>query len=249
MLGIVVQARLGSKRLPNKMLLPFYENKGVLELLIENLINNFDNIPLIIATTTSSGDDGIVSLCDKYNVNCYRGSENNVLHRFIEVGEKFELTKIIRVCADNPFLSMDYIETLMNEFLISDLDYISFKTVDDIPVIRTHFGFWTEGVTLKALKKIQSNTSELIYLEHVTNYIYRNENDFKIKFFQIDTSITEHRNIRMTLDTKEDFVLLKEIYKAYSFQENKNIKSLLNLVEGNEDWKIKMNQQIVKNEK
>ena len=249
MLGIVVQARLGSKRLPNKMMLPFFYEKGVLELLIESLKTRFSDVPLIIATTKKESDNDIVSLCEKHKVSFYRGSESNVLERFIEVGDRFNLTKIIRVCADNPFLSMDFLEYLKNIFLVSDSEYISFKTNEGLPVIKTHFGFWTEGVTLGALKKIKSETSDLIFLEHVTNYIYNNKNKFKIEFLKIDDSFKKYNDIRMTLDTKDDFDLLREIYFEYSFYENKTIKTLLDFVEGNEVWKLKMNQQIIKNTK
>ena len=95
MLGIVIQARLGSKRLHNKILLPFYKSKGVLELVIENLLENFNNLPIIVATTNSSCDDKIITLCLKHKINYYRGSEKNVLERFVDIGDKFSLTKII----------------------------------------------------------------------------------------------------------------------------------------------------------
>ena len=154
MLGIVIQARTGSTRLPNKMLLPFHSSKGVLELLLEKLCNASNDIPIIVATTTNNRDDRIVELCLKNKINYFRGSENNVLQRFIDVANKFNLKRIIRVCADNPFLSMEALDVLITKFENVDLDYLSFKTSKDVPVIKTQYGFWTEGVTLLALKKI-----------------------------------------------------------------------------------------------
>ena len=172
MLGIVIQARTGSTRLPNKMLLPFYASKGILELLLEKLRNSFNNLPIIVATTTNNRDDVIVELCLKNKIKYFRGSENNVLQRFIDVANKFSLTKIIRVCADNPFLSMEALSVLISKFPNSDLDYMSFQTSNRVPVIRTQYGFWTEAVTLIALKRIKKQTNSLNFLEHVTNYIY-----------------------------------------------------------------------------
>ena len=92
MLGIVIQARTGSTRLPNKMLLPFHASKGILELLLEKLRNSFNNLPIIVATTTNNRDDVIVELCLKNKIKYFRGSENNVLQRFIDVANKFSLT-------------------------------------------------------------------------------------------------------------------------------------------------------------
>ena len=249
MLGIVIQACTGSNRLPNKMLLPFYSSKGVLELLLEELINNFNYLPIIVATTENMRDDKIIELCLKHKINYYRGSESNVLERFIEVGNKFNLTKIIRVCADNPFLSMDDLYVLIQKFQNLDLDYLSFQTSKGVPVIKTQYGFWAEGVTLQALKKIQKNTNSLIYLEHVTNYIYENLQKFNAEFINIDSFIEQHNYIRMTLDTHEDYLFLKEIYNEYVILKERTLKSLIELVHTNKTWLEKMNLQILKNKK
>ena len=249
MLGIVIQARLGSKRLPNKMLLPFHQGKGVLQLLIENLLEKFKDIPIIIATTVNSCDDKIITLCLKYKITYFRGSEDNVLERFIEIGDKFRLTKIIRICADNPFLSMNYLEVLIEKFNKSDADYLSFQTSNNIPVVKTHYGFWAEGVLLTALKKIQENTNKNIYLEHVTNFIYENLDDFKLEFYSIDYFIEENSSIRMTLDTFHDYILLKEIYRQFVLLELNTLNSLIRLVSSNKDWLERMNIQILNNTK
>ena len=247
MLGIVIQARLESKRLPNKMLLPFHESKGVLELVIENLLENFNNLPIIVATTNNPCDDKIITLCLKHKINYYRGSEENVLERFVDIGDKFSLTKIIRVCADNPFLSMEYLDILIQKFEKSDADYLSFQTSKGLPVIKTHYGFWAEGVTLEALKKIQTSTNKVIYLEHVTNFIYENLEHFKVEFTNIKKNIEQHSPIRMTLDTYDDYLLLKDIYSEYILLEKKTLKSLIKFVCANKIWLEKMNLQILKN--
>ncbi len=249
MLGIVIQARLGATRLPNKMLLPFYHEKGVLELLIGKLQKQFTDIPLVVATTNSSNDDKIIDLCEKLNIHYYRGSEDNVLQRFIDAGEQFKLTKIIRVCADNPFLSMEFLKTLKDRFSQSNSDYLSFKTSVGLPVIKTHFGFWAEGVTLNALKQVSKATNNKIYLEHVTNYIYENSHSFQIEFLEVEDYIERAQDIRLTMDTEEDYQLLKEIYKKYILLENQTVQSLLELVQNEEHWLLKMNSQIKNNGK
>ena len=249
MLGIVIQARTGSNRLPNKMLLPFYSSKGVLELLLEKLIANFNYLTIIVATTDKTSDDKIVKLCLKHEINYYRGSENNVLERFIDAGKKFNLTRIIRVCADNPFLSIPDLDFLIQKFKNSDLDYLSFQTSNSVPVIKTQYGFWAEGVSLHALSKIKKYTNSRIYLEHVTNYIYENLQQFHTEFINIDPYIEKNNHIRMTLDTHEDYLFLKEIYNKYVKIEEKTLRSLVALVSENKIWLNKMNIQILKNKK
>ena len=249
MLGIVIQARTGSNRLPNKMLLPFYSSKGVLELLLENLIDNSKNLPIIVATTESRKDDKIVEICLKHKINYFRGSENNVLERFIDVGNHFDLKQIIRVCADNPFLCMTDLNFLVKRFQNSDLDYLSFQTSKGVPVIKTQYGFWAEAVSLQALKKIQKGTDSLIYLEHVTNYIYENLKKFNTEFIKIDSFVESYNNIRMTLDTHEDYLLLKEIYNEYILMKEVSLRSLMELVSANNIWLEKMRLQILENKK
>ena len=249
MLGIVIQARTGSTRLPNKMLLPFNASKGILELLLEKLRNSFNNLPIIIATTTNNRDDLIVELCLKNKIKYFRGSENNVLQRFIDVANKFNLTKIIRVCADNPFLSMEALSVLISKFQNSDIDYMSFQTSSGVPVIRTQYGFWTEAVTLLALKRIKKQTNSLKFLEHVTNYIYDNPESFNIKFLEIQSFFEKKPKIRMTLDTLEDYLLLQEIYKEYIVLQERTLRSLVELVSNNRIWLEKMNLQMIKNKK
>ena len=123
MLGIIIQARLGSTRLPGKVTLPFYNGKGILELIIDNLSSNFKNTPIIIATTNRQNDDEIFKLANDKNIKCFRGSENNVLDRFIHAAEYFGLTEIIRVCSDNPFLNISSLKFLINNFNKSEYDY------------------------------------------------------------------------------------------------------------------------------
>ena len=86
-LGIIIQARTGSKRLPNKMIIPFYKNKNILELLLTRLKTTI-NIPICIATTHKSSDDSIENIARGNNVLIFRGNENNVLKRFINAAEE-----------------------------------------------------------------------------------------------------------------------------------------------------------------
>jgi len=249
MIGVIIQARLGSTRLPKKMVLPFYNEKGVFEIILERLKNSLGDIPIVVATTTNPIDDELELICEKNQVRCFRGSETNVLQRFINASQEYRFSKIIRICADNPFLDVKGLLQLYKRFENEDLDYCSFQTSDGTPSILTHYGFWGEGVSLRALKKVSCLTKEKVFLEHVTNFIYSNPKLFKIDFIPIPSEIDSFKNIRMTLDTKEDFILLKEIYVEYHKGEFMDTTNLLYNVSTNEDWMKRMYKQIKLNEK
>lgn len=212
MLGIIIQARTGSSRLPNKMILPFYKNFGILEILLKRLINNI-NCKIIVATTTNNRDNIIEEITTNSNCICYRGSEDDVILRFIEAAKYNGVTKIIRICADNPFLDMESLKALIDYCSNKDEDYISYITSKGVPTIKTHYGFWAKYTTLEVLMRVNALTNEKIYHEHVTNYIYEHSDMFKTNFIKIPVWI-ENKSIRLTLDTKEDFAMQQIIFNS-----------------------------------
>ncbi|MEN8879603.1 MAG: hypothetical protein ABF311_05470 [Polaribacter sp.] len=244
MVGIIVQARLGSTRLPCKMMLPFFQNKGILELLIDKLQKTYKKYPIIIATTLNKKDDEIEHLANIKRIKCYRGSENNVLERFTEAAEKFKIKKIIRICADNPFLNLKELDKLISIFLRSSADYVSFITNDATPIIKTHYGLWAEAISLDALYKIE--TDNIFYQEHVTNYVYEHSEKFRIKWIPISF---EKSNIRLTTDTKEDFKLNQEIYNSINGIDSLGVNDLIKYIARNKVWVSRMSEQINKNKK
>ena len=149
-LGIIIQARTGSTRLPSKMILPFYGNDGILSILLSRLTQCKLADSIIVATTSSSPDDAICDLVREHRVKCFRGDENDVLDRFIQAARYYGISKIIRICADNPFLDIESLDSLILASENIDADYVSFCTSNHTPTIKTHFGFWAEYVTLAA---------------------------------------------------------------------------------------------------
>ena len=210
---LIIQARTGSSRLPKKMILPIYEGKTILEIILERLSLYFDKQSIVVATTEQESDNSIEAIATVCGVKVYRGSESDVLGRFICAAEYYGAKKIIRICADNIFLDMSKLELLYKAALLNDqADYISFMTDNGTPSIKTHFGFWGEAVTTDALKKASQLTNESFYHEHVTNFLYGNPDIFRCFFIPIDAEIQNHTSIRLTLDTMEDYKLIKMIY-------------------------------------
>lgn len=204
-IGIILQARKNSTRFPGKILEKFSGNKSLLEFVLDK-VSTLD-YHLVVATTYN--DDEVAEICKSKNIDFYRGSENNVLKRFIEAAEMYQLDNLIRICSDNPFISVEYLTNLVESHLTTAADYTSYWTSDKIPTIKTHYGFFTEIVSLSALKLADQLCKDDIYREHVTNFVYENDAIFKINFLKIP--FEENKDVRLTIDTREDFELCKDL--------------------------------------
>ena len=231
---IIIQARTGSTRLPNKVLLPFYKNKTILDIICERLSKNKYFIPVCIATTNNSNDD---ILYNKYKDNtdilCYRGDENNVLSRFIDCAEYFNKKTIIRVCSDNPFISLKYMEYLIDIYLENNKDYISYSINGEKCCMKSHIGIFSEIVSLNSLKTAIIETKEKHFLENVTEYVYENTDKFLVKLINENFSSSIINDIRLTLDNKDDFDNLTKIYKSLDIKEDIDFYQILNYLHEN----------------
>ncbi len=209
-----VQARMGSSRLPEKVLLPFFETETILGIIIKKLKTSFPEIPIVICTSVDPADDAIEAFCNLVNVNCFRGSNHDVLNRFIEAASHFNVAKIIRICADNPLLDMDFLGELIS---YSDknpgADYYSFKNRHGLPVIKTHLGLFCEIVSADALRLAYKLTSNPIDHEHVTIFVYSDPR-FKICLKPLPPFI-DRDDLRFTIDDIDDFELVRQLYSAY----------------------------------
>ena len=247
-LGIIIQARTGSTRLPEKVIQPFYQDQTILDLLLEKAKTL--NMPLVLATTVNPSDDRICLLAEKHGVDVFRGSENDVLDRFIQAARTYGLSKIIRVCADNPFLDVKAMQHLAGQFASSQADYLGFLLEGNRPSILTHFGFWAEAVSLSALEKAASLTDEKLYHEHVTNFMYGNPDLFIVEFIKANDLVFSRNDIRMTLDTAEDFLIQKQIFATIT-KENPNfgIREIVYYLDRHPEILEVMKSEIQKNQK
>ena len=125
--GVVIQARMGSTRLPKKMTMPFGESDTVLSFIIKRIQLAFPNQCIVLATSNSEKDQVLVEIAKDIGVEHFCGSENDVLERFIGAAEKFGITTTLRVCADNPFLSIDYLAAISAEYQVRSVDYLSYR--------------------------------------------------------------------------------------------------------------------------
>jgi|SaaInlV_125m_DNA_1040241.scaffolds.fasta_scaffold00056_19 spore coat polysaccharide biosynthesis protein SpsF len=245
-IGVIIQARMGSTRLPSKVLKPFKNGKSTLSILKEKL--SIFNIPIIIATTTANNDDIINDWANENDFICFRGDEANVLKRFVDCGNKYKLDVIIRICADNPFLDVQLLKSLIESY--KNQDYLSFLKSDGTPAIKTHYGIFCEIVSQKSLVKIL-NTESITESDrqHVTPFIYNNPSLFSIEYLPIPEYIEKEDFLRLTIDTQEDFDSSDFIINSSKDFFNEETKEILKIVKANPFLIEKMKSQIKINSK
>lgn len=247
--GIIIQARTGSTRLHNKILLPFYGEQRIIDILIANIKQACPDKCIVLATTNRPQDDVLAETARQAGILSFRGDEDNVLDRFIRAAETFNLDRFIRVCSDNPFLRPDSFRAFFKEHDTRPADYIAYGFADGRPTIKSHLGLFAELTTADALRRAAAATQEKLYIEHVTIYLYTHPEAFSVRLLPLPDELEGRLDLRFTLDTMEDFTLLQELYVAFCEQTDHSIHALLRLVETHPEYRVKMLENIAKNEK
>lgn len=247
-IGIIIQARLGSTRLPRKILKQFYGGKTLLETVIANL-QRVEGAKVIVATSVNPNNDELESFLKERGITVFRGSEDDVLSRFIGAAEENKVDGIVRICSDNPFLDWHGVADLIEKAKISNADYIGYR-INDTPSIKTHFGFWGEYVTLKALKRVAATTDEKPAHEHVTIHIYTHPDEYKCEWIECPDFLQGRDDIRLTVDNFEDFENAQEVYKTlYEANPDFGLEEVVNYIDNHTKLRDSMKQMIINNQK
>ena len=219
----IVQARVGSTRLPGKVLKKIC-GKTVLEHDIDRLkrIKNINEI--VIATTILEHDNAIVDECERLGVKYFRGSEEDVLSRYYYSAKKYEADIVVRVTSDCPLIDPEVSEKIIEYYLNNKdkYDYVS-NTIE-----RTYpRGLDTEVFSFSALEKAFNEVVSNRDREHVTPYIWDNPEIFTIAQYK---NSKDYSDLRWTLDTKEDFKLITDIYD-FLYEDEKSIFYMKDILE------------------
>jgi len=204
----IIQARMGSSRLPGKVLKPL-GNVDVLTYNIERCraIKGIDEV--IVATSTLSQDDSIVTWCEEHQVAYFRGSEGDVLDRYVQCAKFYKPDYVMRVTSDCPFVDYE---------MASEMVELMIKERKDIVFIKGQLprGLAVEIISYEALLHINEVGQEPRHREHVTYYAY----EFIEEFTYATYDVPENRNVpnlRITLDTKEDLIMITEVVKYFNY--------------------------------
>ena len=164
----------------------------------------------------------------------------------IDAARQLKFKNIIRVCADNPFLMANSISNLIEAHRNGNAAYVSYMVDNNTPAILSHLGFYAELATLEAMEKIPELTDDPYYLEHVTNYIYTHPDSFQLHFIKAPVHIFNSPEIRLTVDTLEDFNLAQLLYSLKT--ENKwNHEELITFIHSRKDIQDSMKVAIKRN--
>lgn len=221
----IVQARLDSTRLPGKVLL-LIQGKPILEHIIDFLKYSRLIDQIIVATTNLPQDDKIEQLTKHLGIACYRGSSTNVLERYYECAKSFKGDLIVRITSDNPLIDPSLIDEVIRICKETQCDYATNYLRPSYPV-----GYSTcEVFTFEVLRKLYETQQDPLSKEHVTYAIKQNPRLYKIRELLAPSTLARP-GWRLTVDYKEDFRLISEIfghlYKTGSFIRYESVVHLL----------------------
>jgi glutamate-1-semialdehyde aminotransferase/spore coat polysaccharide biosynthesis protein SpsF (cytidylyltransferase family) len=233
----VIQARYNSTRFPGKVVKKI-NNKTILEILIRRLSRSKHITKIIVACSNNRNDKAIVTICRKLGVNYFIGSENDVLNRFYHAAKKYRGINIVRITADCPLIDPNIVDDVIRNFFLKNVDYASNVNPPTFPD-----GLDVEVFKFKVLKEAYMNAKKSVEREHVTPFIINNK---KFRKFNLKNSI-DCSSLRLTLDEKEDFILIAKIIKYFKSNLNFTLKNILDLYEKNKSFLL-INSHLVRNE-
>lgn len=202
----IIQARYGSTRLPGKVLKKLAGQPMLAH--VVNRVKPAETInDVIVATTKLPADDGIVQLCRERGWSCFRGSEADVLDRYYRAAFEYQAPIIVRITADCPLIDPRVTDSAVKAHLNSGADYTSLNNKSGFPR-----GLDTEVFSFEALEKAHREARQDYEREHVTPYIYKHPDTFKIQSVRA-TGKLKRPDLRLTVDTEEDFRLIEEVYR------------------------------------
>jgi spore coat polysaccharide biosynthesis protein SpsF len=226
--AIVVQARMGATRLPGKVLKPI-AGRPMISYQLERLRRVKKAGQVVIATTDKPADDAIAAFCATAGVACVRGSEQDVLSRYYEALQRFPAAAIVRITADCPLIDPALVDQAIGVFERREHDYVSNMIEHTYP-----YGMAVEVMSADALKEAHRDARRPEEREHVTPFIYRHPERYRLKSLTMTPDLSRHR---WTVDTAEDLDLVSRILQAlYPRKPQFTLQDVLELLDEHPAW-------------
>ena len=201
----IIQARMGSTRLPGKVLKKV-NNISLIEILLKRLEKSRLINKTIIATSTNKENDELVSAVRRLGVEVFRGSENDVLRRYYDAAKLYNFDTIVRITGDCPIIDPIIVDDVISLYQKSNVDYASNTEPPTFPD-----GLDVEVFSLNALKRAHKNSNKSTDREHVTQYIRTSDDFLKENLLNKDDFSLN----RWTVDTEEDLQVIKNIINHF----------------------------------
>lgn len=198
----ILQARMGSSRLPGKVLLPL-EGRPTVQRVYDRILHCKRVDRIIVATTNKQEDNVIEELFNSLNVQVFRGSSEDPLDRYYNAANYFGVGHIVRVMADCPLVDPNIVDQVIEHYFEGKYDFCHLVGNFPTGLDTTVFSF----NTIKMASKLATKQSER---EHITPYITNNEKQFRIGRYEKFRDLFHHRWV---MDHPEDYKLIQEIYK------------------------------------
>lgn len=208
--GIVLQARVGSTRLPGKVLMPL-AGKPMIQWIIERLKACRKAEMLILATTSMQQDDALADLAKDWGVVAFRGSGSDVLDRYYKCARKYGLTDIVRATGDNPFVDAEECDRLVDFYSAERLDFAIGETgtPSGYPL-----GVSVEVFNFKSIEKSWQEGHAPHHREHVDEYMLENPGLFRQARMSAPPEKSAH-DLSLTVDTSGEFAFVESIYREW----------------------------------
>ncbi len=203
----IVQARMNSTRLPEKVMLPLMDGTPIIEVLLKRLQTARKINHIVLATSQNQAEQRLIKHVKSLGIDVFCGDEHNVLARFYHAAKACQADIIIRITADCPLLDGTLIDQCINEFLTSSVDYLSNITPPTYPD-----GLDIEICTWNALETAFLHSKTNYEKEHVTVFIQESA-----QFTRQNKAHTDDlSHLRWTLDTVEDYHVIKNIFHHFA---------------------------------
>ncbi len=202
----IIQARMGSTRLPAKVLRDIC-GKPLLWHMLDRLRLSIRIDDIVLAIPDSEQNDQLADFAKELNLHYFRGSEDDVLARYYGAATKFEADVVVRLTSDCPLIDPRVTDKVIEEHLNSDADYTSVSIKSGFPR-----GLDTEVFNYDALEETYREAKHYYEREHVTPYIYQHPDLFKIKSVEANEKL-RRPDLRLTVDTEEDLDLIGKIFR------------------------------------
>jgi len=200
----IIQARIGSTRLPGKVMMNVENQKPVLYFVIKQLQECKLIDKIIVATTTNAEDDQIVNYSKNLGIDCFRGSSKDVLDRYYQCAKEYSVSTIVRITSDCPLIDPEIVDSVINMFENNSYDYIT----NFLPNSTFPNGVEVEVFSMNGLEKVWKKAKLPSEREHVTPYFSNHKDEFEITNIKNPENLS---HLRWSVDRIEDLKLVRLI--------------------------------------
>ncbi len=228
----VIQARVGSTRLPGKVMYPL-DGRPTLEHVVTRVTHADSVTDVVVATSTEPQDDIIEQYAPEFGAEVIRGSESDVLSRFERAVGQYDPEIIVRVTGDCPLVSPRFIDSAINRLQKTDSEFVSAGIDWTFPR-----GTTCEVFTRDSFQRVITATSEPRQREHVTLYYHNNPDKFTLRNLPSSELFDEGRfqnrtDLRLTLDEPNDYQLLETVFRKVEYGEILDVRDAIDYIDEN----------------